>query len=301
MNKILNFGSLNLDIVYTLEHIVRPGETLAADSVENFCGGKGFNQSIALARSGGRVWHAGRLGADGDMLEEALLQNGVDCSFLARTNGRTGNALIQREHSGQNSIMLYGGANREITTEEIDRVLSHFSEGDLLISQNEISHVPYLLDAAWKRGMKLVLNPSPIDGDILRYPLDRVTWLVINEIEGAELSGVTEPGEILDALLARYPGLTVVLTLGGEGAYYADSGRRLFHKALSVPVVDTTAAGDTFLGYLTGALAAGTDPQQALHLATGAAALAVTRAGAYPSIPTREETEAFLSTQPKGA
>lgn len=294
MAKILNFGSLNLDIVYSVDHIVRPGETTASFRIENFCGGKGLNQTIAAARAGSPVYHAGKIGADGRMLKHALTEAGADVSFLMETDGKTGNALIQRDLSGQNSIILFGGANQEITVGEIDEVLSQFGKGDFLISQNEISGVPHLLRAAGERGMRIVLNPSPMDETLKQYPLDGIEMIVINEVEGEEMTGSGEPDEIIGRLLKKYPGIKIVLTLGARGSVYADRNVRYVQESFPVTVLDTTGAGDTFLGYLAAGISEGAEIPAALKTAAAAAAIAVSRAGAVPSIPVRDEVEAFL-------
>ncbi len=288
MNKILNFGSLNIDIVYSLDHIVRPGETISSREINTFCGGKGLNQSVAIARSGLEVYHAGKIGRDGAVIREVLDGAGIKCDFLLESEGRTGNALIQKDKSGQNSIILFGGANREITAGEIDSILEQFTENDILISQNEISNVPYLLEEARKRNMKIAFNPSPMEDWIKNTSLEGITWLVINEIEGEDLTGSGKPEEITERLLEKYPDICVVLTLGKNGVIYSDKSGRFRHDAYNVKVVDTTAAGDTFLGYFIGSIAKGSDIPTSLKLASLAASLAVSKAGAVSSIPTAE-------------
>lgn len=293
MKKILNFGSLNIDTVYSVDHIVRPGETLSALQVEEHCGGKGFNQSIAVSRAGASLYHAGKIGADGLILRRKLLENDVDCRFLECSGRFSGRAAIQKEASGENCILLYGGANREITEADIDRVLSFFGPGDLLISQNEISCVPYLLAQASGRGMEIAWNPSPIDPSLKSVPLSSISLLVINEIEGCELTGCDQPEDMLAYLRRTAPELEVVLTLGSQGAWYAGAQGMIRCPAYTVPVVDTTAAGDTFMGYLIAGLSGGSPMERALQNAC-AAALAVTKAGAYPSIPYRAQVEQLI-------
>lgn len=298
MVNILNFGSLNVDTVYSVTHIARPGETIAAAEVSSFCGGKGFNQSIALARAGSTLYHAGKIGSDGSELQHQLLLNGVDCSFLLSSAGESGNAIIQCAASGENAIILYAGANREITCQEIDTVLAHFTSGDILVSQNEISNVPYLLQRAAKMGMKIALNPSPMDKSMCGLPLDEITWLLINEIEGEELTCEKEPQKITDLLISRHPNLAIVLTLGDHGAVYADKNCLYKTAVFKVPVVDTTGAGDTFLGYFISMVSCpDCDIPSALKTASAAAALSVSVAGALPSIPKAVDVRAFLAQQ----
>lgn len=291
MCRILNFGSLNLDTVISISHIVKPGETLSASKVESFCGGKGFNQSVAMARAGLRVFHAGKLGNDGGLLKTALLETGVDCRYLLSSPGKTGSALIQRAQSGENCIIIDGGANREITQEEIRSILKEFSPGDILVCQNEISHLPALLEAAGENQLRVAFNPSPIDDALLSYDLSPVEWLVLNEVEGKDLTGKTEPEEITAALIRKYPGCKIVLTLGAEGSAYAEGDQFFRCKAVPAKVVDTTAAGDTFLGYFLASVLNSESAPEALRRASFASSLAISVIGAYPSIPTAEQVE----------
>ena len=297
--KILNFGSLNIDYVYSLDHIVRAGETEASSDYQVFPGGKGLNQSAALSRAGGRVFHGGRIGREGLFLKEALEESGVDCRFLRADGGANGHAVIQRTPAGENSILLYAGANRKNTRADIDGALACFDEGDVLVCQNETSEVPYLIEAAFRRGMRVAWNPSPVTDVVDAVELRMLTWLIINEIEGQAITGKSEPEAMLEALEGRAPELRVVLTLGEEGSVYRHRGLVLRQERYAVPVRDTTAAGDTFLGYfIREASEAGEEPEaveRALKMASMAAALAVSREGAMPSIPLREEVELELA------
>lgn len=161
--KILNFGSLNIDYTYSVDHIVHPGETITSGSLEVFPGGKGLNQSIALARAGADVYHAGLIGEDGIFLRDLCRESGVKTGYIRETETRTGNAIIQVSEKGENCIILYPGANREQTEEYIDEVLKGFGEGDVLLLQNEINLLDYLISKGAEKGMKIVLNPSPFD------------------------------------------------------------------------------------------------------------------------------------------
>lgn len=294
-NQILNFGSLNIDYVYALDHIVREGETESSDAYRVFEGGKGLNQSVALARAGGRVFHAGRIGKEGLFLKAALESNGVDCSFVRVDDGANGHAIIQRAASGENSIILLGGANYRITREEVDCVLARFSEGDVLVCQNEINQTEYLIDAAYRRGMRIAWNPSPITEAVGRVDLSRICWLIINEIEGKAITGAEAAEDILAFFESRYPRLRVVLTLGGDGSIYRDGEMTVRQPCYTVPVKDTTAAGDTFLGYFISEAVSGSTVSRALQIASMAAALAVSKEGAMPSVPKREAVLAALA------
>lgn len=290
MNRILNFGSLNIDNVYTVAHIVMPGETVDSLEMEVFPGGKGLNQSVALARAGAEVYHAGKIGKDGAFLTQLLQSAGADVSFVETINGYTGKAIIQvEEGSGQNSIILYGGANRQMTELYIDQVLGAFSNNEILVLQNEINLVEYLLQKAAEKGMRIALNPSPIGEEMKQWDLRGVTWLLLNEIEGEALTGEKEPEKITASLLERYPEMKIVLTLGKAGALYRDKDQLFRQGVYPTQAVDTTAAGDTFTGYFLVASAQGDSPEKAMEEAAKAAAIAVSRPGAAVSIPTRQE------------
>lgn len=289
MSKILNFGSLNIDHVYSVPHIVRPGETISAGGLAIFPGGKGLNQSVALARSGAAVSHAGKIGNDGGFLKDILLADGVDCTWLMNSVGPNGCAIIQKDGGGQNAIICHAGSNGEITKDEIDAVLENFGRGDILVSQNEISNVPYLLESAGKKGMRIALNPSPMDDAMMSLDFSAVTWLVINETEGYGLTGEREPERIAESLVSRYPELAVILTLGENGSMYVSREITLRQEACRYGVLDTTAAGDTFLGYFLGTYGKNGDVKAALERASRAAGIAVSREGAVPSIPREEE------------
>lgn len=287
--KFLVMGSLNYDYTYVLDHIVKPGETTASVRMETACGGKGFNQAAALAKAGARVCLAGIVGTDGNQLTETARQYGVDCSLVKQEDGRTGHAVIQLDRNGQNSIVLFGGANRRWTAEYIQEVLSGFGNEDVLVLQNEINAVPQIMEAAWKKGLKIVLNPSPFEPDILDWGLDKVSLFMINEVEGQQMTRSAEPKEILDRLQQKYPKAAFVLTLGDRGACYADERQRLFGEAVKVNPVDTTAAGDTFTGYFLTAQSKGYEIQDCLRIAARASAVTVSRQGASVSIPRWEE------------
>ncbi|MBR4080389.1 MAG: ribokinase [Clostridia bacterium] len=293
--KILVFGSLNIDKTYALAAFVQPGQTVSARGMEQFCGGKGFNQAVALRRAGQEVFFAGAVGADGGMLLEALDANGIDRTFVKQTQGATGHAVIQVDDQGGNCIIILAGANGAITAEDADRTLAHFGAGDLIVLQNEISCVPEILRLAREKGMTVAFNPSPCDEKIAACDLSAVDYLLINETEGAALTGQDAPGEILDALRKRYPRMCTVLTLGSEGAVYQDAdGTRLVCGAYPVKAVDTTAAGDTFTGYFLSGMLRHGDAAKALRTASAAAGIAVSRKGAEPSIPMIAEVEAIL-------
>lgn len=295
MKRILNFGSLNIDHVYSVEHFVRPGETMRCRGMEVFCGGKGLNQSVALAKAGAAVWHAGAVGNDdGKKLLETLTASGVDVSFVRQTKGGSGHTIIQVDKDGQNCILLYGGANQEITRDQVEETLSHFAQGDILLLQNEINELPYLMEAAKHRGMEVFLNPSPVTEELLKMPLEMIDCFILNEIEAADLCGKEAVQEEFPELLhEKYPNSSVLLTLGSQGSIYYDGKKRFVQPAYHVNAVDTTAAGDTFTGYFIALSAGDARVQEALWMASKAAAIAVTKKGASVSIPEKAVVEAL--------
>lgn len=287
--RVLNFGSLNIDHVYQVDHVVRPGETIPSGGYQIFAGGKGANQSAALARAGAAVFHAGRVGPEGAWLVEKLAGLGVAMEFTLAGDTPTGHALIQVDTAGRNAIVLFPGANQELTPSQVDTALASFGAGDLLVLQNETNLVPYLIEGAKARGLRVCLNPAPFTPQVNTYPLGLVDILVLNEIEGNGLSGAEDTEGILAGLAGRLPSCQVVLTLGAQGVAFRAPGESFTVPAHPAEVVDTTAAGDTFLGYYLARLAAGSGPRVAVEVAVRAAALCVSRPGAMDSIPRADE------------
>ena len=285
--NILNFGSLNIDLVYQVEHIARPGETIASSSHQVFAGGKGANQSAALARAGARVFHAGQVGPDGQWLVDKLAGLGVDVQHIRVGDVPTGHAIIQVDRQGQNSIVLFAGANARIDRGAIDTALSHFSRGDILLLQNEINDVSYIIATASERGLTICLNPAPFGPEVRAYPLELVDVLIVNETEATGLAGASEP----TALASLYPHAQIALTLGAAGAQYRSPSEQFDLPAPQVEAVDTTGAGDTFIGYFLQGLTADMTAQDAMARAVQAAALCVTRPGAMDSIPAADEID----------
>ena len=287
--RVVNFGSLNIDYVYRVDHFVQPGETMSAQSLQVQCGGKGLNQSVALARAGVETWHAGLIGPEGRFLKETLDRAGVHTRFVEETAGSTGHAIIQVDSTGQNSILLHDGANGRLTPEFVTAVLDQFSAGDAVLLQNETSCAGDILREAARRGMRVAMNAAPANETLHGLPLETLSWLLVNEVEGAFLAGTEEPEAILDTLAERYPDTTVVLTLGEQGAAAARGSLRARVPARQTTVVDTTAAGDTFTGYFLAGLTEGMPIPDILRMSAKASSIAVTRSGAVPSIPYRKE------------
>ncbi len=290
--KALNYGSLNIDLVYQVPHIVRPGETLPASSIQHFAGGKGANQSVALAKAGAEVWHAGTIGTDGQWLLELLGGFSVRTEFIRSYGGPTGQAIIQVSREGENSIILVGGGNQANNRESIDWALSPFEAGDYLVLQNEVNLVPYAIERAYAKGMKVCLNPAPYREDIQNWPLEKLDLLVVNEIEGESLAGRKGSlEETMGRLRETYPQTAILLTAGEKGAYYRDRQGGEHCPAEACTVVDTTAAGDTFLGYFLASRMAGFPVKECLHRGSAAAAITISRYGAMEAIPFSQDLE----------
>lgn len=297
--KVLCFGSLNIDYTYKVPHFVKKGETLASERLQVFGGGKGLNQSVALAKAGTEVYHAGSIGQDGMFLLDMLKDAGANTDFVKILDAvRTGNAIIQNDKSGDNCIILYGGANQAITREQVDEVMSHFESGDYLVLQNEINELGYIVEKAHEKGMIIVLNPSPMNEKILALPLDVINYFILNEVEAAQILGKEDKGEesweqIADDLLKKFPQATIVLTMGSEGSVFKNQKETVCQSIYKVQAVDTTAAGDTFSGYFIGGILGGLSAKEAMDQASKASAIAVTRKGAAPSIPLLAEVQNY--------
>ena len=289
--KILNFGSINIDHVYNLSRFVQPGETLCSDNYQTFIGGKGCNQSVALAKSGAKVYHAGCIGNDGLWIRDQLNYWGANTDFIKVTEEATGHAIIQVNESGENAIILHGGANENISSSQIDKTLRHFGKGDLLLLQNEINNIANIIGKASAKGMTIFFNPAPMSNEVLQYPLDKVNLFIVNNIEGKDLTNQTDPKMVLEVMAQKFPFAGTLLTLGKDGAIYVKGKDTFVVKALEVQAVDTTAAGDTFIGYFLGGWMDELKISDSLRLAAKAAALSVTRKGGAVSIPNKEEVE----------
>lgn len=287
--KVLDFGSLNVDYVYSVPHIIEGGETLLSTGMEVFSGGKGLNQAMALAKAGVEVYMAGKIGEDGQILLDDCAKYGVNTQYVKVLPGKGGHTIIQVNEEGQNCIILYGGTNQMQTKEHMDEVLQNFGEGDYLVLQNEINLMGYLIDRAYEKGMRIVLNPSPFDERLKECDLKKVWLFLLNEIEGEQFTSRSDPDEIIESLREMFPKSRFVLTLGSRGAVYADRTQKVFQDIFQVKAVDTTAAGDTFTGYFIAGLIRGQTIEEILRMAAKASSIAVSRRGAVPSIPTMDE------------
>lgn len=293
--KVLNIGSMNLDLVYSVDHIVQPGETEASFALDTFLGGKGLNQSMALAKAGVEVYQGGMIGEDGQVFLDACAEYGVRADYIRTVPGKSGHAVIQRDKNAQNCILLYGGANQMLTVEYVDSVLADFGAGDILLLQNEVNQMGYIVEKAYEKGMQIALNPSPFNEKLDAVDMKKISIFLLNEVEGNQVTGLTDPDEIIAEMLRRFPKAKIVLTLGKDGAVYADAEQKHFQPIFKVQAVDTTAAGDTFTGYFLAGLLSGMPVPEILKMSAKASSIAVSRAGAVPSIPYRDEVLSALA------
>jgi len=289
--RILNFGSINIDHVYRVEHFVKAGETLASKDLSTVLGGKGANQSVAIARAGGDVRHIGRICETDQWISTYLEASGVDISFVERVTEASGHAIIQVDEHGENSILLHGGANQSFEISTLEQVIGQYSEGDYLLVQNETNAIEHAVELAISRGLKVVLNPAPMSKDILSLPLEKLDTLIVNLGEAQALASQENLDDVIEALSAQMPSSRILITLGADGVVFISDGDVTKIDAKTANVVDTTAAGDTFVGYFVASVVDGLNDLEALDRACRAAAIAVASFGAMPSIPTLDQLQ----------
>ncbi len=294
MPKLVNLGSLCIDHGSQVPNVAGVGETVASFRNAVFPGGKGLNQSLAAAHAQAAVHHVGCIGDDGAMLIEVLEAANVNVTDVVRRGADSGHAVIQVNSAGENAIVIAGGANRRIEDADVERAFVVLGAGDWLLIQNEINDVERVLSRAATEGIALAFNVAPVDGRESGYELAGVRLLLVNEIEAASLAGVEDPEQALDRLALRLPETDIVLTLGSAGLLYKSPAGKGKLGAYSVGVLDETAAGDAFIGYLMAELLAGQTLESGLDSASAAGALAVTAPGAANSIPKRRAVDEFL-------
>ena len=293
---VINFGSINIDHVYHVEHFVRPGETLASTKYSQLLGGKGANQSIALACAGADVKHVGAIHQSDAAFKQTLIRHGVDCQYMACGETPSGHAIIQVTPSGENAIVLFGGANQTITDATVRKALSDTTSADWVLTQNETSSIADILSQAKEKGLKVAFNPAPMSESVKSLPLECVDLLIVNETEAAAITGKDEFEDIISWFKENWKHGEVILTMGKDGVMMLRmSGDIIKVDAFTVDAVDTTAAGDCFIGYFLSAYSNHTDAKQALVRGCAASAIAVTREGAAQSIPQQKEVDRFLA------
>lgn len=300
MNKIVVIGSSNTDMVVRSEHLPRPGESVLGGDFMMAGGGKGANQAIAVARMGHNVVFSAAVGRDmfGDAAVAGYQRFGVDTSYIVRKDTPSGIALIMVDGAGQNSISVALGANNCLTVEDVMPALESVSAGDIVLLQLEIpmSTVDACVAVAAAKGAKVVLNPAPA-AVVSEQTLSKLYLITPNQTEAQTLTGIEVTDEASATAAAK--ALTakgverVVITMGSQGSLLYENGVSEIIPAHKVSAVDTTAAGDVYNGALCAAIAEGMPLGDALRFATKAAAISVTRAGAQPSVPSREEVDNF--------
>lgn len=290
---IWNLGSINIDHVYRVPHLPMPGETLAALSYATGLGGKGANQSVAAARAGARVCHIGAVGGDGSWALRKLKAFGVDLAHVAEVAAATGHAIINVDPKAENAIVIHAGANAALSQAQVSGAMALCAPTDTVLLQNETNLQAETAREAASRGLRVIYSAAPFSVLAVQAVLAHVSLLVMNEGEAAAL--VTARGQSLEAL----PVGGVIVTKGARGAEWISArAETIFQPSFPVTPVDTTGAGDCFIGSLAAALDRGDTRAAAMRFAAGAAALQVTRPGAADAMPTRAEVEAFLATQP---
>lgn len=297
---VINFGSINIDHIYTVPHFVTPGETLSSSRYQSVLGGKGANQSIAAAHAGTAVKHVGAVHSSDTPFVNQLESAGVNCQFVNQQNTiASGHAIIQVNDEGENAIVLFAGANHILSETQIDNAIDSAEDDDWVLLQNETSAIGSIINKAADKGLFIAFNPAPMTPDIANLPLEKVTLLFVNEVEAMQLTNTQTIAEASSALSTNYPDTKVIMTLGKAGVTYLHKGQQINVEGFKVHAVDTTAAGDTFTGYflatyIDGLANGNSEPNVALKTACAAAALCVTKAGAAPSIPKASDVAKFL-------
>ncbi|CAI2798350.1 ribokinase [Pseudomonas fluorescens group sp.] len=300
--KVVVVGSLNMDLVTRASRLPRAGETLIGQTFSTVPGGKGANQAVASARLGADVSMIGCVGTDayGTQLRDALQVEGIDCQAVSTVDGSSGVALIVVDDSSQNAIVIVAGSNGELTPASLQAFDAVLQAADVIVCQLEVpmKTVGYALKRGRELGKTVILNPAPASAPLPAEWYASIDYLIPNESEATALSGVTV--DSIDSAKAAATHLIqagagkVIITLGAQGALFTD-GQGFEHLlAPKVKAVDTTAAGDTFVGGFAAALANGKSEAEAIRFGQVAAALSVTRAGAQPSIPTLHDVQGFV-------
>ncbi len=291
---IYNFGSINIDHVYQVEHFVRPGETLTSTQYRKVMGGKGANQSIALAKANNKVVHIGAIGKEDQHLLADFAQVGIDTKHTSCLSQATGHAIIQVNDSAENAIVLFPGANNCLTLDQINNALKEATPKDWVLLQNETNLIDIIVKEAKNKNLTIAYNPAPMNKKLVERVIQHIDILIVNEVEAMDLFEVNSEQEAQNILQHDYPHLTVIITLGAKGVRYLCAGELIEVLAFKVNAVDTTAAGDTFIGYCLTGLMKKESPKDVLTRACAASAICVSHAGASNTIPTHAEVDHFL-------
>ena len=283
---VFNLGSINVDHFYQVPHLPSPGETLAATSFQTGLGGKGANQSVAASLAGSAVVHIGAVGKDGAWATERLAAFGVDVTHVIKANAPTAHAIINIDTKGENAIVVYSGANVKQSLTQAKKALALAKPGDTLLLQNETDLQPDVARLAKDHGLKVIYSAAPFSPDAVREMLPFTDVLVVNKVEAKQLR----------AAFGDIPVANLLITRGSKGSVWQKKGGPdITAPAFPVDPVDTTGAGDCFIGSVAAALDQGMSRVDAMRFASAASAIQVTRPGTADAIPSRAETEAFLA------
>jgi len=291
--KILNYGSLNIDYVYNVDSLVKPGTTKADKGLKVMSGGKGLNQSVAIAKAGySNIYHAGNIGRNGEFLKLTLLEHNIKINFIEKSKADTGHAIVQISDEGEHTIIVHGGSNYCNDIDVMNRVIKEFAEGDILLVQNEINDVKHIIEKAYDRKMRIFLNPASFHETVYTFDLDKVDTLILNEQELYQLTKCYDFHEAINMLKAHR--LNIVVTLGEKGGkYFTQDMKEYTYQSYGVDVVDTTAVGDAFVGYFVAGMASGDSIKNVLDRSSKAGALAATIEGSAISIPNGKDVDEF--------
>ncbi|MBU2889686.1 ribokinase [Celeribacter halophilus] len=286
---IFNLGSVNIDHFYKLAHFPEPGETLSALDHTLGLGGKGMNQSVAAAKAGAEVFHIGAIGKSDGWVRERIESYGVNCKYLREVDEETGHAVIYVDAAGENTIVLAPGANVKQDSEFVVNAIDQAKSTDTLLLQNETNLQPPAATFALVKGMRVIYSAAPFSIEAVKNIIPDLSMLVMNAVEASQLS--SGMGVSLDQI----PVPQIMVTLGSKGAMWRsnETGEVIEVTSPKVTPVDTTAAGDTYIGYVAAGLDLGMPIKAAMEWATQAAALKVTRAGTADAIPSADEVKAF--------
>lgn len=286
--SIFNLGSINIDHVHRVPRLPGPGETIADTGYVTGLGGKGANMSLAAALAGARVQHIGAVGSDGGWIRDRLAAAGIGVGHLLTVEAATGQGLVMVSDAAENQIVIHGGANRALSVAQIRAALAGARPGDWFLAQNETNMIAEGFVLAHAAGLRTCYAAAPFEAQTAAALIEGVDLLAVNEVEAAQLAAA------LGVAVEDLPVREVLVTLGAKGArHIAETETRV--PAFPVTPVDTTGAGDCFLGWFLAARDRGEAPREALRLAAAAAAIQVTRPGAGEAMPTAAEVAAFLA------
>ncbi|MEO1161510.1 MAG: ribokinase [Pseudomonadota bacterium] len=289
---IFNFGSINVDHVYRVAEMPLPGETLTAGSYRKLLGGKGINQSIAIARAGEVPVHVGAVGSDDQWTLDQVKNFGIDTGHIVQSAHPTGHAVIYVDDAGENQIVIFGGANQDLQPAQIDTAFKS-CDGDnhWVLVQNETNLLADIVDQAKTAGFRIAYSAAPFIAETVAELIDKIDLLAVNEVEAQATA------RLLGVAVSQIAVPEILITKGSKGAEFHSHGETHHHPAFQVDAADTTGAGDTFLGSFLAGHSQGTEIDQSLRYASAASALQVTRPGAAVAIPAREDVEIFLKQQ----